>query len=99
MIKVQVLTQCEHCNCEAYLPLSVAEDCQGRKYIRYAPCLMCEGSGNQPKWINLDVFAKLLHQAECPHKHTSYQGNMHFSAGGISDEIQVDLLWQGCMYG
>jgi len=29
MIKVQVLTQCEHCNGEAYVPMSEAEDCQG----------------------------------------------------------------------
>jgi hypothetical protein len=32
MIKVQVLTQCEHCNGEAYVPIGEAEDCQGHKY-------------------------------------------------------------------
>ncbi len=88
MIKVQVLTQCEHCNGEAYVPTGEAEDCQGHKYIRHIPCPMCEGSGNLPRWINLDDFAKLLHQSECPHEHTSYQGNMHFSAGDVWDDIQ-----------
>jgi hypothetical protein len=47
----------------------------------------------------LEDFAKLLAQAQCPLEHTSYQGSMRFSAGDTSDEIQVDLLWHGCMYG
>jgi hypothetical protein len=81
MIKVQVLTQCEHCNGEAYLPMGETEDYQGHKYTRYVPCPMCEGSGNQPMWASLDDFAKLLVQAHCPHDHTSYQGSLRFSAG------------------
>jgi hypothetical protein len=81
------------------MPLGDAEDCQGCKYIRSAPCSMCEGSGIEPKWISLEDFAKLLAQAQCPLEHTSYQGSMRFSAGDTSDEIQVDLLWHGCMYG
>jgi len=87
MIKVQVLMQCKHCNGEAYLPMGEAEDCQGHKYTRHIPCSMCEGSGNEPKWINLDDFAKLLVQAQCPHGHTSYQGSMRFNAGDVWDDI------------
>ena len=88
MIKVQVLTQCEHCNGEAYLPIGEAEDSQGHKYTRHVPCLMCEGSGNQSSWISLEDFAKLLVQAQCPHDHTSYQGRMRFNAGDVRDDIK-----------
>jgi len=88
MIKVQVLTQCEHCKGEAYLPMGEAEDCQGHTYTRYVPCPICEGSGNQPSWVSLDDFAKQLAHAQCPHEHTSYQGSMHFSAGDVWDDIK-----------
>jgi len=46
MLKVRILATCTHCNGEAYQPISEAEDCQGNKYTRYAPCPICEGSGN-----------------------------------------------------
>ena len=65
-----------------------SEDCQGHTYTRHVPCPMCVGSGNEPKWISLDDFTKLLHQANCPHNHTSYQGSMRFSAGEVWDDIQ-----------
>jgi hypothetical protein len=87
MIKVQILIQCKHCNGEAYMPMGEAEDCQGHKYIRYVPCPMCDGSGNQPKWVSLEDFAKLLQQAVCPHEHTSFQGKMGFSSGDVWDDI------------
>lgn len=87
MIKVQILIHCEHCNGEAYLPNGEAEDCQGRKYTRYAPCPMCAGSGNQPKWVSLEEFTQLMRQVQCPHEHTSYQGKMRFSAGDVWDDI------------
>jgi hypothetical protein len=61
MFKVRVLSKCLRCNGEAYLPIDECEDSQGRTYTRYAPCLTCEGSGNQPQWVILDEFAKLLH--------------------------------------
>ena len=40
MIKVQVLTQCKHCNGEAYLPMGEALDSQGRTYtvMSHAQC-------------------------------------------------------------
>ena len=87
MIKVQVLAPCSHCNGEAYLPMGEAEDCQGHKYIRHIPCPFCEGSGNQPKWIDLADFAKLMQQAVCAHEHTSFHSNMHFSDGDTWYEI------------
>ena len=87
MIKVQILTQCEHCQGQAYLPIGEGEDHKGRKYTRYAPCPMCEGSGNQPKWIPLPEFAVILKQTMCQHQHTAYQGGMHFSAGDVWDDI------------
>jgi hypothetical protein len=88
MIKVQVLSQCKHCNGEAYLPMGEAEDCQGHTYTRYVPCPMCEGSGNKFSWISLEDFAKLLFQAQCPHEHTSYQGSMQFSTDDVWDDIE-----------
>ena len=63
-----------------------AEDCQGHKYTRHIPCPLCDGSGNEPKWINLEDFAKLLAQAQCPHEHSSYQGSMRFNAGDVWEE-------------
>jgi hypothetical protein len=37
MIKVQVLTQYEHCDGKAYLPIGEGEDIQGHIYTRYVP--------------------------------------------------------------
>jgi hypothetical protein len=65
------------------LSIGEAEDHMGRKYTRYAPCPMCEGSGNQSTWVSLNDFAKLLHQSLCTHEYTSYQSGMHFSAGDV----------------
>ena len=74
MIQIHILTTCEHCKGEAYLPIGEGEDYQGRKYTRFAPCPMCEGSGNQEKWVSLPDFLEMLNQEQCPHEHTSYQG-------------------------
>ena len=87
MLKVHILTTCSHCNGEAYLAMGESEDNQGNKYTRYIPCPICEGSGNEPKWIDLEDFANQLQQAHCPHEHTTYQGRMHFSAGDVWDDI------------
>jgi hypothetical protein len=86
MIKVQVLIQCKHCNGEAYLLIGDAGYSQDYMVTRYVPCLIYAGSGDEPKWISLNDFAKLLVQAQCPHEHTSYQGNMGFSAGDVWDD-------------
>jgi hypothetical protein len=29
-----------------------------------------------------------MQQAFCPHEHSSYKGNMHFTAGEVWDDIQ-----------
>jgi DnaJ-class molecular chaperone len=87
MLKVHILSICSHCNGEAYQPIGEAEDCQGRKYIQHAPCPFCEGSGYEPQWVNIEDFAKLLHQAECPHEHTSMHGNIRFIAGDVWDDL------------
>ena len=87
MLKVHILASCSHCNGEAYQPIGEAEDCQSQKYTRYAPCPVCEGTGNEPKWIDLEDFTKLLQQTQCPHQHTSYQGNMRFNACDVWDDI------------
>ncbi len=87
MLKVHILMICSHCNGEAYLPISESEDCQGNKYTRHIPCPVCEGSGNEPRWIDIQDFAKLMQQAVCPHNHTSFQGNMHFTEGDVWDDI------------
>ena len=88
MTKVRILTTCEHCNGEAYLPSGEGEDYKGRKYTRYAPCSMCEGSGSQAKWVSLEEFAVLLIHAQCSHAHSSFHGGMHFSAGDVWDDIR-----------
>jgi hypothetical protein len=87
MLKVRILATCSHCHGEAYQPVGRAEDGQGHTYIRHIPCPACEGSGNEPKWIDLQDFAKLMRQAVCPHDHTSFQGNMHFNTGDVWDDI------------
>jgi hypothetical protein len=56
MHKVHILSTCSHCEDEAFQSVGEAEDCQGHKYIRYTPCPICEGSGNEPKWVDLDDF-------------------------------------------
>jgi len=65
MVKVHILTQCEHCNGQAYLLAGEGEDHKGQKYPRFVPCQKCEGSGLQPKWVSLPEFVKLL--LTCPH--------------------------------
>lgn len=88
MTKVHILTTCDHCNGQAYLPLSEVEDALGRKYMQHTLCPLCNGSGQRPKWIDLQEFAQLLGSVLCPHTRTAFQGRMHFSAGEPWDDIQ-----------
>jgi hypothetical protein len=83
MLKVQVLALCSHCNGKSYLPMGEVEDFHGHTYTRHIPCPYCEGSGNEPKWIDLLDFAILMQYAVCPHNHTSFQGNIRFSTSGV----------------
>jgi hypothetical protein len=87
MTKVQILTTCESCNGQAYLPSGEAEDWQGKTYTRFTPCPSCEGSGLQPKWVSLAEFAILLQQEQCSHQHTSFNGGFHLTAGDVWDDL------------
>jgi hypothetical protein len=88
MVKIHILTTCEHCNGQAYLPTGEDEDDKGRKYTHYTPCPMCEGTGTKSKWVSLPDFLNMLKDFQCKHEHTSYQGSMHFSAGDVWDDIE-----------
>ena len=61
--KVQILIQCTHCDGEAYLPDREDISATGERYMRYAPCPNCQGSGKQTQWITLGEFADLLDHA------------------------------------
>jgi hypothetical protein len=87
MLKVHILVTCSHRNGKAYLPVTETDDGQGHKYIRHIPCPSCEGSGNEPKWVDIKGFVKIMQQAVCSHNHTSSQGNRHFTAGDVWDDI------------
>lgn len=63
MIQVQILTRCEHCDGEAYLPIGEAESYTGETYTRYLPCPVCQGEGKMAKWISLRALADLLERA------------------------------------
>ena len=87
MLKVHILTKCEHCKGQAYLPTGEVVDNNGKPYTRYIPCPNCEGSGNQARWVSLQEFAVLLEQAKCSHEHIVMQGGMHFNAGDVWDDM------------
>ena len=59
-IKVQILTRCEACDGAGYLPAGEATSYSGERYLRYEPCTVCQGSGRQTRWINIDEFANLV---------------------------------------
>ena len=61
-IKVQILTRCEACDGQAYLPAGEAISYSGERYLRYEPCSSCLGSGLQTRWVRLDEFVSLLAQ-------------------------------------
>ena len=63
MIKVNILTRCEHCDGDCYLPVGEAESYTGERYMRYEPCEACNGVGRQARWVSLREFADLLERA------------------------------------
>ena len=63
MIKVRILDRCEFCDGEAYIFDCEDVDSRGETYDRYRPCEVCQGSGNQAKWVTLREFADLLERA------------------------------------
>ena len=63
MTKVNILTRCEHCEGDCYLPAGETESNTGERYMRYEPCPKCNGVGRQTSWIGLREFADLLERA------------------------------------
>jgi DnaJ-class molecular chaperone len=61
MEKIQILTTCQACSGQAYLPVGKEVSPTGVKYIRHRPCFACQGSGKQTRWIDVQEFAMLLH--------------------------------------
>ena len=80
MLKVYIQDRCPYCDGQAYLPAGEATDWKGETLTRYAPCQMCEGTGERGKWVGLP---RLPEDAQCKHEHTSYRGGMHFSSGDV----------------
>jgi hypothetical protein len=60
MNKIQILTTCQACSGQAYVPVGEDISPTGVKYIRHRPCFACQGSGKQTHWIDVQGFAMLL---------------------------------------
>ena len=88
MVKLQILSKCQHCDGQAYLPECDDVDYKGNKYIRHRPCPICEGSGLIGEWVDLPIFLHLLEQEKCSHEHVSTTGCFHLSAGEVWDDIK-----------
>ncbi|MCZ2442830.1 MAG: hypothetical protein ACOYKH_04165 [Brevefilum fermentans] len=87
-IKVKILSKCQDCDGQAYLPSAKGIDSRGEEYQRYLPCPACKGTGQTEKWIALEELQTLLKGLECPHEHVSQIGSFHFSAGEVWDDIR-----------
>jgi hypothetical protein len=87
-IKVKILSKCQDCDGQAYLPSNMGVDSRGEEYQRYLPCPKCAGSSNTEKWITLPELQKLLKESECPHEHVSQTGGFHFSGGEVWDDVK-----------
>jgi len=87
-VKVRILSTCQDCDGQAYLPSSIGVDSRGVEYQRFLPCPTCNGCGQTGKWVTLPEFQKLLKEAECPHEHIFQIGGFHFSEGCVDDNIQ-----------
>lgn len=88
MLKVRVLSKCQHCCGKAYLPVGEETDAKGEKYIRHAPCPICEGTGLAAQWVTVPDFLLLLEQAKCSHQHTVSLGGFHLSQGVVWDDVR-----------
>jgi hypothetical protein len=87
-IKVKILSKCQDCDGQAYLPSVMGIDSRGVEYQRYLPYPACNGSGQAGKWITLNEFQQLLKETGCPHEHVSQTGGFHFSTGDVWDDIE-----------
>jgi len=61
MEKIPILTTCQACSGQAYVPVGEEVSPTGTKYIRHRPCFGCQGSGNQIRWVTLADFIQMLH--------------------------------------
>ncbi len=48
-IKVKILSKCQDCDGQAYLPSTMGLDSRGIEYQRYLPCPTCRGSSQTGK--------------------------------------------------
>jgi hypothetical protein len=64
MNKVQVKGKCPYCNGEAYLFSRNAKSNAGEEYAQYEPCGYCQGSGEEIKWVVLDLLTMLASSFE-----------------------------------
>lgn len=87
-VKIRILSTCPHCNGTAYFPYREALDYQGKPYMQYLPCNVCQGSGVTGKWVTLPDFRKLLEQSLCVHEHVSQSGGFHLSGGEVWDDVE-----------
>lgn len=85
MVKVRVLSKCQRCDGQAYLPVGEDLDSRGNKYIRHRPCPSCEGSGTKSEWVDLPDFLNLLEEVKCSHERVSTSGGFHLSGGEVWD--------------
>ena len=92
MFKVNILDTCSYCRGKAYLLVGESTNWRGEIYIRHQPCPVCEGSGNQSRWVSLTDFAEMLKRAQCKHEHIISQGGTHFSAGDVWDDTEEVCL-------
>jgi hypothetical protein len=66
MLKVQILDRCPYCDGKAYLPAGEATNLKGETYPRYAPCQMCEGTGERGKLVSLPDFLFRVQKNKTP---------------------------------
>jgi DnaJ-class molecular chaperone len=59
-VKILILTTCQACSGQAYVPVSEETTCNGVKYILHRRCFSCQGSGKQTRWIDIQEFAIML---------------------------------------
>ena len=60
MEKIPILTTCQACSGQAYVPVGEEISTTGVKYIRHRPCFACQGSGKQTRWLDIQEFTNLL---------------------------------------
>jgi len=88
MIKVRVLSKCQHCDGKCYLAVDEDVDYQGNKYMRHRPCPICQGTGEAGKWVELPELVLLLEQVKCRHEHVTTLGGFHLTAGEVWDDLR-----------